>query len=99
MAKNKKHNGPKKVDATPKVDLSALPRVNKNVKSNLNPIPKSITPYDIFLRCIKRAENLINFHSDDKNPTEEHFCDAYRASVVLTIAALDAYTRTVTITK
>jgi hypothetical protein len=62
-------------------------------------IPDSLTPYDIFLRCIKRAENLISFHSDDKNPEEEHFCDAYRASVVLTIAALDAYTRTVTIIK
>lgn len=62
-------------------------------------IPVDFTPYDIFMRCIKRAENLINFHSDDKNPEEEHFCDAYRASVVLTIAALDAYTRTVAIIK
>jgi hypothetical protein len=62
-------------------------------------IPKILTAYDIFVRCIKRAENLINFHSDDKNPDEEHFCDAYRASVVLTIAALDAYTRTVAIIK
>ncbi len=61
--------------------------------------PAALTPYDIFLRCIKRAENLINFHSDDKNPDEEHFCDAYRASIVLTIAALDAYTRTVAIIK
>jgi hypothetical protein len=61
--------------------------------------PETLTPYDIFIRCIKRAENLINFHSDDKNPDEEHFCDAYRASVVLTIAALDAYTRTVAIIK
>lgn len=62
-------------------------------------IPVDLSPFDIFLRCIKRAENLINFHSDDKNPEEEHFCDAYRASVVLTIAALDAYTRTVAIIK
>ena len=62
-------------------------------------IPDDLTPFDIFNRCIKRAENLINFHSEDKNPDEEHFCDAYRASVVLTIAALDAYTRTVTIIK
>ena len=62
-------------------------------------IPLDFSAYDIFLRCIKRAENLINFHSDDKNPDEEHFCDAYRASVVLTIAALDAYTRTVAIIK
>ena len=61
--------------------------------------PVNLTPYDIFLRCIKRAENLINFHSEDKNPNEEHFCDAYRASVVLTIAALDAYARTVAIAK
>ncbi len=62
-------------------------------------VPQNLTPYDIFLRCIKRSENLINFHSEDKNPNEEHFCDAYRASVVLTIAALDAYARTVAIAK
>jgi hypothetical protein len=62
-------------------------------------VPSDLTPFDIFMRCIKRAENLINFHSEDKNPEEEHFCDAYRASVVLTIAALDAYTRTVAIIK
>jgi hypothetical protein len=62
-------------------------------------VSSDLTPYSIFLRCIKRAENLINFHSDDTNPDEEHFCDAYRASVVLTIAALDAYARTVAIIK
>lgn len=62
-------------------------------------IPIDFTAFDVFMRCIKRAENLINFHSEDKNPEEEHFCDAYRASVVLTIAALDAYTRTVAIIK
>ncbi len=62
-------------------------------------IPETLTPYDIFLRCIKRAENLINFHKEEENPHEEHYCDAYRASVVLTIAALDAYIRTVTIAK
>lgn len=62
-------------------------------------IPADITAYDIFLRCIKRAENLINFHPEDKSPDEEHYCDAYRAAVVLTIAALDAYIRTVTIIK
>lgn len=70
-----------------------------NIETTIPTVPADLTPYDIFLRCIKRSENLINFHSDDKNPDEEHFCDAYRASVVLTIAALDAYTRTVTIIK
>jgi hypothetical protein len=70
-----------------------------NESSSIVQVPTNLTPYDIFLRCIKRAENLINFHSDDKNPDEEHFCDAYRASVVLTIAALDAYARTVAISK
>jgi hypothetical protein len=83
--------------ATDKIDLASL--IGKNVNTKSVSLAKSITPYDIFLRCIKRAENLINFHSDDKNPNEEHFCDAYRASVVLTIAALDAYTRTVAIIK
>ncbi len=93
-SKLENHSVPKIVTA---VNLASnSKRITKAEKLS---IPVSITPYDIFLRCIKRAENLINFHSDDKNPDEEHFCDAYRASIVLTIAALDAYIRTVTITK
>ena len=96
-----------------KIKTKVVKRTKKKstVDSNLNTtgelgnsitnvtIPTNLTPYDIFLRCLKRAENLIAFHSGDKNPNEEHFCDAYRASVVLTIAALDAYTRTVVIIK
>lgn len=80
------------------VNAKANATADLTVLSNIE-IPADLSPYDIFLRCIKRAENLINFHSEDKNPDEEHFCDAYRASVVLTIAALDAYTRTVAIIK
>lgn len=58
-----------------------------------------ITPYDIFLKCIKRAANLINFHKESENETgkEEHYCDAYRAAIVLSISALDAFIRTLVI--
>lgn len=72
--------------------------IDKKTPSASHPV--GTTPYDIFLRCIQRAKNLVSFHSDDAvDPHQEHFCDAYRAAVVLTIAALDAYTRTVTIVK
>lgn len=79
----------------------------KKTKSNLNQkdlnskidsasIVQKLTPYDIFQRCIKRAHNLINFHSDDiGNESDEHFCDAYRAAIVLSISALDAFIRTI----
>lgn len=99
MAKTKKNIEARGTGKKTKVDLSSTPVGSTKIPSPILSVPPSITPYDIFLRCIKRAENLINFHSEDKNPNEEHFCDAYRASVVLTIAALDAYTRTVTIIK
>jgi hypothetical protein len=61
--------------------------------------PSILTPFDIFVRCIKRAENLISFHKNDENPQADNYCDAYRAAIVLTIAALDAYIRTVAIAK
>ena len=96
----------KKVKKPDAVGIGRKTNLNANATSTVDLtetsatlIPMDLTPYDIFLRCIKRAENLISFHSEDKNPDEEHFCDAYRASVVLTIAALDAYTRTVAIIK
>jgi hypothetical protein len=59
-------------------------------------ITSKLTPHDIFVRCIKRAQNLIDFHSDDKgSDIQEHFCDAYRAAIVLSISALDAFIRSI----
>lgn len=99
MTKKTKGQSVKRVRKEPSPDNSSVTGELSDSNSTTTYIPTNLTPYDIFLRCIKRAENLIGFHSDDKNPDEEHFCDAYRASVVLTIAALDAYTRTVVIIK
>jgi hypothetical protein len=63
-------------------------------------ITQELTSYDIFQRCIKRAQNLIDFHSDDKgSDLQEHFCDAYRAAIVLSISALDAFIRSIVIEK
>lgn len=59
---------------------------------------ESPTSYDIFLKTIKRASNLINIHSEDSE-CEEHHYDSFRAAVVLSISALDAYTRTLVVEK
>ncbi|MFK5895065.1 MAG: HEPN domain-containing protein [Pseudomonadota bacterium] len=63
---------------------------------------KSITSYDIFEKCIIRAENLISVHSStEKNEeiSEQHYCDCFRAAVVLSISALDAFIRKIVITE
>lgn len=59
----------------------------------------TLSSYDIFNKCIKRANNLVNFHQENERETgkEEHYCDAYRAAIVLSISALDAFVRTLVI--
>lgn len=61
----------------------------------------NLTSYDIFLKCIKRANNLVDFHKENEKETgkEDHYCDAYRAAIVLSISALDAFVRTLVIEK
>lgn len=61
----------------------------------------TLSSYDIFNKCIKRANNLVNFHQENEKETgkEEHYCDAYRAAIVLSISALDAFVRTLVIEK
>lgn len=54
--------------------------------------------YELFLKTIKRANNLIALHNQDERLDEKHL-DAFRASVVLAISALDAYVRTLVISK
>jgi hypothetical protein len=71
-------------------------QTGENTSSEEVEISPKLTPYDIFQRCIKRAQNLIDFHSEDKgSEIEEHFCDAYRAAIVLSISALDAFIRSI----
>lgn len=54
--------------------------------------------FDIFQRTIKRASNLIETHSDDST-CQEHHLDSFRAAIVLSISALDAYVRTLVVEK
>jgi hypothetical protein len=60
--------------------------------------PTSPSSYEIFLKTIKRASNLIEIHKNTSKCEEFHF-DSFRAAVVLSISALDAYTRTLVIEK
>lgn len=56
----------------------------------------SLTPYEVFEKCIKRAENLISIDvstSSIEELSEQHYCDCYRAAIVLAISALDAFVR------
>lgn len=59
---------------------------------------QSPTSYDIFLKTIKRANNLINTHHEGDKCEELHL-DSFRAAVVLSISALDAYIRTLVVEK
>ena len=55
-----------------------------------------ISHYDIFEKCLIRAENLISVHNSTKDIDEisdNHYCDCYRAAIVLSISALDAFVR------
>ena len=63
---------------------------------------KSISPYDVFEKCIIRAENLISVHEATQKIdaiSEQHYCDCYRAAVVLTISALDAFIRKIIVSE
>jgi hypothetical protein len=57
-----------------------------------------LTPYIVFKKTIKRAVNLIKIHKGNNNYKEYHY-DSFRASVVLSISALDAYIRTLALEK
>ncbi|WP_288865427.1 HEPN domain-containing protein [uncultured Alistipes sp.] len=65
-------------------------------------LTKILSPLDIFEKCIKRAENLISLQEKAAAIAEisdGHYCDCYRAAVVLTISALDAFVRTMVISE
>ncbi|MDR2117825.1 MAG: hypothetical protein LBP87_15725, partial [Planctomycetaceae bacterium] len=77
----------------PKVD-EAFPDTSEKMRQ--------ITAYEIFEKCIKRAENLISIRSFTENVehiSEQHYCDCYRAAIVLSISALDAYIRKIVISE
>lgn len=56
--------------------------------------------FDIFKQCIKRAENIIFVASNNKNKKcikDEHLKDCFRAAIVLSISALDAFIRKIVV--
>lgn len=60
------------------------------------------TAYYIFDQCIVRAQNLVSVHDSTKTHgdiSDEHYCDCYRAAIVLSISALDAYIRKTIVSK
>lgn len=64
-------------------------------------INKPLNAFEIFNKCIKRANNLIAIPSKipKRNNTEEHNCDCYRAAIVLSISALDAFIKKIVISE
>lgn len=79
-------------------------KVTKNITNSkfdekTRTVNESISDYDIFIKCITRAENLISFSRciDKKecldSSLKDKIYDCYRASVVLAISALDAFIR------
>lgn len=91
MSKKETKGGKKNGKDNPEVDA-----VSSDSKK------ESISSYDVFERCVTRAENLISVRdSTDKveEISDEHYCDCYRAALVLTISALDAFVRKLVISE
>jgi len=92
--KNKETKGEiDKKEVNPNLDSDSTESTSKD--STLN-------SYEVFEKCIKRAENLISFHTSTEKIeeiSEQHYCDCYRAAVVLSISALDAFVRKVVISE
>ena len=93
MSESETKGGAKSNGDNPNVDVAL---------SSESSVRKSITPYDVFAQCIIRSENLISLHDstgDIEEISEEHYCDCYRAAVVLSISALDAFIRKVVVSE
>lgn len=74
---------------------------NSNVDSG-NRIKKGISKdsinFRIFNQCIKRAENILFVTSNNKKCIkDEHLKDCFRAAIVLSISALDAFIRKIVV--
>lgn len=70
----------------------------KSKETNL----KKIGPYEIFNLSLERANNLLKIHkaaNDNRSLESKQLEDAFRASIVLSISALDAFIRTFIIEK
>jgi hypothetical protein len=61
-----------------------------------------VTPYRIFTKSIERAENLLRIHQGAHGAASRppaFLSDAHRAAIVLAVAALDAFIRTLVVEK
>jgi hypothetical protein len=74
------------------------PIVGQEVNQQASDIGKFALAFKIFHSSIKRAENLLNINVDSKSKklsiSEDKLLDSYRAVIVLSISALDAYIKT-----
>jgi len=77
---------------------SEMPIISTDNTGQLKSNEKSELAFKIFTSGIKRAENLLNINIDsEKNKIpipEDKLLDSYRAVIVLSISALDAYIKT-----
>ena len=83
-------------DETSGVPIGSIENPDVDARSSLDNENKSISSYEVFEQCIIRAENLVSLHDSTEEieaVSDEHYCDCYRAAVVLTISALDAFLR------
>jgi hypothetical protein len=75
-----------------------IPITGTNNSGHLKEKEKSELAFKIFNSGIKRAENLLRINVDSKNNklpiSEDKLLDSYRAVIVLSISALDAYIKT-----
>ena len=75
-----------------------IPQTGNDVSVQKKNNQKSELAFMIFNSSIKRADNLLNINLDSKNKKnsipEDKLLDSYRAVIVLSISALDAYVKT-----
>ena len=79
-------------------DSTEIPPIGQTVSQPSKDSEKSELAFQIFNSSIKRAENLLNINLDWKSKklaiSEDKLLDSYRAVIVLSISALDAYVKT-----
>lgn len=84
-------------------NVKTSPSLPPQPASPVRRTPQRLTPIEVFKLCIRRAENLVKIHKTAvgkrKGKPEEHLADAYRAAITLAISALDAYVRTLVLSK
>lgn len=85
-------------EITPVITGDEIPQTGNDVASEKKNSQKSELAFMIFNSSIKRADNLLNINLDSRSKKvsipEDKLLDSYRAVIVLSISALDAYVKT-----